>query len=82
LVITGIIGNANLMDETTVDDIHRGYDFFSDLSEASGLPLAFITVSTTLWLQIDTNRFACPVLPIERQLVPPWKKAKSLMITS
>jgi hypothetical protein len=82
LIVTGIIGNANLMDETTVDDIYRGYDFFTDLTEASGLPLVFVTASTTLLLRIDTDRFACPVLSIERQLVPPWKKAKDLIITS
>jgi hypothetical protein len=82
LEVTGIVGNANLMDETTVDDIHRGYDFFSDLTKRSGLPLTFITASTKLLLQIDTDRFTCPVLPIERQLVPPWEKAKGLTITS
>ncbi len=79
LTVTGLIGNANLIDETTADDIHRGYDFFTDLTKGSGLPLVFITASVNLLLQIDTDRFACPVLPIERQLVPPWKKAKGLM---
>jgi hypothetical protein len=28
--------------------------------------------------EIDVKRFSCPVLPIERQLVPPWKKAARL----
>ncbi|MBN1932137.1 MAG: cobalamin biosynthesis protein CbiA [Desulfobacterales bacterium] len=73
--ISGIIGNANLIDETTVDDIYKGYDFVKSFSKESGLPLEFITVCVELLPQIDSNRFTCPVLPIERQLVPPWKKA-------
>jgi len=76
--ITGIIGNANLIDETTVEDIYKGYDFVKVLSDQSRLPLEFITTSVELLPKIDIERFSCPVLPIERQLVPPWKKAVQL----
>jgi hypothetical protein len=72
--IDGIIGNANLIDETTADDIYDGYDFVNGLCESSGLPLEFITVSRELSSVVDSRRFACPVLVIERQLVPPWQK--------
>ena len=78
MTINGIIGNANLMDETTVDDIHNGYDFIKMLSDESRLPLKFVTASVELLSEIDTGRFSCPVLPIERQLVPPWRKAAEL----
>jgi hypothetical protein len=74
LRINGLIGNANLIDETTPDHIHDGYDFVKTLSEQSGLPLAFITIARQLLTAIDRSRFACPVLTIERQLVPPWQK--------
>jgi hypothetical protein len=73
--ITGIIGNANLMDETTVENIYQGYDFVKGLCDDISLPLEFITVSVELLSAIDVERFSCSVLPIERQLVPPWKKA-------
>ncbi|MBW2320973.1 MAG: cobalamin biosynthesis protein CbiA, partial [Deltaproteobacteria bacterium] len=46
--------------------------------DQSGLPLEFITASVELLPQIDVERFSCPVLPIERQLVLPWKKAVRL----
>ena len=46
-----------------------------ELAEKSGLPLEFITAARQLLNDIDLNRFACPVLPIDRQLVPPWKTA-------
>ncbi len=78
MAINGIIGNANLIDETSVDDIYNGYDFVKALSDESRLPLKFITVSVELLSEIDTGLFSCPVLPIERQLVPPWKKAVEL----
>jgi hypothetical protein len=74
LEVDGIIGNTNLIDETTLDDIYDGYNFVNGLSEQSKLPLEFITVSKDLLPSVDIRRFACPVLPIERQLVPPWQK--------
>jgi hypothetical protein len=78
MVINGIIGNANLMDDTSVDDIYKGYDFVKKLSKESNLPLKFITAPVELMPKISAGRFSCPVLPIERQLVPPWKKAVEL----
>lgn len=74
LTVTGIVGNANLIDETVPDDIYNGYSFVRDLSEHSGLPLEFITVTRALMPSVDLHRFACPVLPIDRQMVPPWQK--------
>jgi len=78
MTINGIIGNANLIDETSIDNIYNGYDFVKTLSGKTRLPLKFITAPAELLSDIDTGRFSCPVLPIERQLVPPWKKAAEL----
>ena len=78
MTINGIIGNANLIDETTPADIIEGYRFVSEVAARSGLPLRFVTVSRHLLPQIDTSMFECPVLPIDRQLVPPWLKAEQL----
>lgn len=75
LAVDGIIGNANLIDETSADDIYDGHEFVKRLSEQSGLALEFITVARKLLPSVDVRRFSCPVLPIERQLVPPWQKA-------
>ncbi len=74
LTIDGLIGNANLIDETTPDHIYDGYDFVKALSEQSGVPLEFITIARELLPLIARRRFSCPVLTIERQLVPPWQK--------
>jgi len=78
MTINGIIGNSNLIDETRTEDIYSGYEFVKLLSQESGLALKFITVSSNLMTEIDVSRFSCPVLQIERQLVPPWKKAVKL----
>lgn len=75
LSVSGLIGNANLMEETGAREIYDGHDFLLKLSAASGLPLEFITVATELLANIDIRRFNCPVLPLARQLVPPWKVA-------
>ena len=73
LTITGLVGNANLIDETTFDDIINGYAFVRKLSMESDLPLMFITAEKRHLDGIDLDRFSCPVLPIHRQLVPPWR---------
>ena len=78
LSIDGLIGNANLIDETTPDHIYNGYEFVHRLSEQSGLSLEFITIERDLLPSVDTRRFSCPVLRIERQLVPPWLKPAPL----
>jgi len=75
MTITGLIGNANLIDETRPEDIYSGYEFVQSVSQESGLALEFITVSQELLAKIDMKRFSCAVLPIARQLVPPWLKA-------
>ena len=74
LPITGLIGNANLIDETTPEDIFSGYEFVQSVAQESGLPLEFITVSQELLPRIEMKRFSCALLPIARQLVPPWLK--------
>jgi hypothetical protein len=73
--ITGIIGNSNLIDETSLEDIRSGHAFVRAYAEESGLPLKFITVPCQLLKEAKKEKFSCPVLPIARQLVPPWKKA-------
>jgi hypothetical protein len=75
LAVSGFIGNANLIEETGAEEIYSGYEFVQELSAASGLPLEFITIARELLPKIDASRFNCPVLPIYRQLVPPWKEA-------
>jgi hypothetical protein len=78
LKINGLIGNANLIDETRVEDVYQGYEFVRRLAGESNLPLKFVAVAAELLEKVDPHDFECPILPIKRQLVPPWRKAASL----
>jgi len=71
--ITGLVSNANLIDETLPEHIYKGYDLVRQVAEATGLKIEFITASPRMIPQLDMDRFACPVLTIDRTLVPPWK---------
>jgi len=75
LKITGLIGNAHLLDDTRVGDIMKGYQLVSDVSAACGLPVSFVTAASDLMPELEQERLSCPVLPIKRQLIPPWKAA-------
>ncbi|NNF99858.1 MAG: cobalamin biosynthesis protein CbiA [Desulfobacteraceae bacterium] len=74
--ITGLIGNANLIDDTGPDHIYNGQKFIQELSGQSGLPVLCITVSNNLLSAIDKAKLSYPVLPIYRQMVPPWRKTE------
>jgi RecA/RadA recombinase len=76
--ITGIIGNANFMEETTEQDILAGYAFSKQVAEAGNMPLVFITTPVALLTRLDKKDIHCPVLVLRRQLVPPWKLADAL----
>jgi hypothetical protein len=73
--VTGWIGNANLIEETTAAHIVFGAEFMTSLSEASGLAVEFITAPQGVLSKMDAPQLAWPVLPIQRQLVPPWAEA-------
>ena len=79
MTVNGVIGNANLIDDTTVEDILSGYRFVKQLADETGLPLEFVTADASLLPQLSAHLLACPVLPIDRQLVPPWKTASKLI---
>ena len=74
LPVTGWIGNANLIEETSPTHIIEGYSFVKTLAERSGLPLRCVTAPAHLAAGLPSRDWICPLLPIERQLVPPWRR--------
>lgn len=72
------VGNAHLLDETTIEHVYQGEAFMASLDKAGDPTVAFVTAPYHLLDQLDTARLNWPVLPIHRQLVPPWKKAEPL----
>lgn len=63
LPFTGIVNNANLGNETTVDTILNGLDFVNELSRVTNLPVKFTAVRSDLIC--DEIRKIENVLPIE-----------------
>jgi hypothetical protein len=80
--ITGIVGNANLMEATDARTIAEGYDFVKQVAAAADLPLAFITIPAGLLTPANKTGIQCPVLTLKRQLVPPWKRADPMGTTN
>ena len=78
LKVTGLVGNANLIDDTEPDQVIEGYRFVKTLAQESGLPLVFVAIPGHLVQRCDTTNWICPVLPIRRQLVPPWRRPADL----
>ena len=78
LNVTGIVGNANLMQATREQDILDGYGFAQQVAQAGKIPLVFITAPPALLTRIDKRSIQCPVLALRRQLVPPWKQAEGI----
>ena len=75
LRVTGIISNTHLMDETTVDMLQVGYELALGFSSTAGIPVEMVTVSEDLLPSTGAGQFDCPVLPIRRRMVPPWRRS-------
>lgn len=74
LNVTGLVSNTHLMDETCVDHIYKGTDLVRDVSEKTGIDVKFITASSGMITELDPSRVPFPVLEINRELLPPWKR--------
>ncbi|MBF0225108.1 MAG: cobalamin biosynthesis protein CbiA [Desulfobacterales bacterium] len=74
LKINGLIANPNLIDDTKLETIEQGYEFVKAFADKTSLPIKFIAISENFLPKITNENFLCPILPIKRQLVPPWKE--------
>jgi hypothetical protein len=66
------IGNAHMLEETALEHFRYGHDFMRTLQDASGLAVEFITAPHDLLPLVENEQPEWPVLPVHRQLVPPW----------
>ncbi len=72
LSVGGLVSNTHLMDETTPELIHQGYELTCEVSRKTGIPVRLVTVETRLAGLVDPDLFDCPLLPLRRSLLPPW----------
>lgn len=75
----GLVSNTHLMDETSPDEIRRGYEFTRKVSEETGLPVLMVAAEPRLIEDgsdagIRPGEFDCLLLPLYRFMLPPWKR--------
>jgi len=75
LRVTGLISNSHLMDETDEAVIIEGADFARAVGQESGQELRFATVERRLSQDLDVESVGCPMLVIDRLMLPPWKRS-------
>jgi len=78
LRVTGLISNAHLMDETDEAVIREGADFAREVGEQRGQELRFVTAERRLVESLDLERLGSPLLVLDRQMLPPWKRQEKL----
>ena len=72
--VTGLIANTHLMEETTPEIVRSGLVAARDLSATTGIPVRFCAVLRRL---ADSVRdMDCPLLPIDRHVLPPEKRPR------
>ena len=69
---TKIINNANLGDETTAEEVIDSIDFVNELSERSGIPVAFTVCKEELYSELQ-NKIA-NLFPVTLYLRQGWNK--------
>ncbi len=73
LAMSGIISNAHLMDETTVETILEGAALAQKVAHAREIPLRFVTAPAALAGEVEAGLpKGVTVLPIDRHMLPPW----------
>ena len=70
LPFTAIVNNANLGDETTIDDVLKGQRFCEELSEKTGLPIAFTAVKEDLTEELSKR--VEKILPVSKIVYGAW----------
>jgi hypothetical protein len=73
LRVTGFISNTHLLEETDAATVLDGLGLARAVGQASGMPVAFVTANENLQDAIDPEKTECPVLWIQRRMLPPWK---------
>ncbi|MHC4601432.1 MAG: cobalamin biosynthesis protein CbiA, partial [Planctomycetota bacterium] len=78
LKVTGIVSNTHLMEETDLETVKRGYDLCREVGERTGIPVKFITAPRSLSGAHAGGAFDLDVLPIDRTMLPPWRRREKL----
>jgi hypothetical protein len=74
LRVTSLVGNPNLMGETTLDLILAGFATIELYARQLGLPVAFLCAERRWAGPLYAHDLGRPVLLLDRQMVHPWEQ--------
>jgi len=77
LKFTGLISNSHLIEQTTAAEVLHGLNLTRQVSEQTGLPVAFVSAVESVVRQLDRKKVPYPVLAIDRSLLKPWERSAS-----
>jgi hypothetical protein len=78
LNVSALVGNTHLMDETTWPMVESGIEFTTQVAQAKGVPVAFVAAERQLLPTDRPDGCPYPILPIDRLMLPPWKRRTGL----
>ena len=74
LKVTGWIGNAHLIEETTPLTVVEGWRLARTVSESTDVPLRCVAVMEELAASPEMTRIDAPLLRMQRYMLPPWRQ--------
>lgn len=74
LKFTGIISNTHLMGDTTAETVLDGVRLSEEVGVSTGLPIAFVAVTSEIAKTLDPSSLNHPLLILNRSLLKPWEK--------
>ncbi|MEW6050126.1 MAG: cobalamin biosynthesis protein CbiA [Candidatus Zixiibacteriota bacterium] len=77
LQFSGIISNTHLMDDTTAETVMAGLRLAQRVSDQTGLPVRFLSVTKELASLLSGSELQVPVLLLDRALTKPWERKGS-----
>jgi hypothetical protein len=72
--VTGLVANTHLMEETTPEIVRGGLAAARELSATTGIPVRFCAALRRLVGSLGD--LDCPLLPIDRHVLPPEKRPR------
>jgi hypothetical protein len=73
LRIGSLVSNPNLMSETTAEHIIEGHAKTEEFARALKLPIALVCLERRWVAELGADRFAQPILTLDRYFVMPWE---------
>lgn len=75
LKVTGLVSNSHLRFDSENESVFDGIDKVKEVSDISGIPIAWVTVWHKVLTERMRERIPYPILPLRLFLTFPWEKS-------